>query len=213
MTLPLDLMLGDTGPKQPEHECPYEYVEWIRDSLRHAHNRAHKTLKTSAKRQCGGYEEPNQIVRFHHSEWVWRAYPQQGGKLHYTNRGPWLVLDEWTNWNELESSSLRRTGRVTYKIQRQPQAEPDIMHVDKLIPYYLNFRERPYCWIETDHLTQYRDQEAQTFKPVLQDQPVTVVDILPQISNPTPDPEPAEPHPNATSPTREPVETNEANTA
>ncbi len=30
MTVPLDLILGDTGPKQPEQECPYEYVEWIR---------------------------------------------------------------------------------------------------------------------------------------------------------------------------------------
>ncbi len=32
MSLPLDLMLGDTGPEQPEHECPYKYVEWIKDS-------------------------------------------------------------------------------------------------------------------------------------------------------------------------------------
>ncbi len=42
MTLPLDLMLGDTGPEQPTHECPYEYVEWIKDYLRHTHSRAHK---------------------------------------------------------------------------------------------------------------------------------------------------------------------------
>ncbi len=40
MTLPLDLMLGDTGPEQPEQECPYEYVEWIKDSLCRAHSRA-----------------------------------------------------------------------------------------------------------------------------------------------------------------------------
>ncbi len=80
-TLPLDLMLGDTRPDQPEQECPYEYVEWIKDSLRRAHSRARKTLKTSAKRQCRGYGEPNRIVRFHSSEWVWRAYPRQRGKL------------------------------------------------------------------------------------------------------------------------------------
>ncbi len=42
MTLSLDLMLGDMGPEQPEHECPYEYVEWIKDSLRRAHSRARK---------------------------------------------------------------------------------------------------------------------------------------------------------------------------
>ncbi len=88
MTLPLDLMLGDTGPEQPEQECPYEYVEWIKDSLRRAHGRARKTLKTSAKRQRRAYGELNRIVRSHRGEWVWRAYPRQGGKLRYTNRGP-----------------------------------------------------------------------------------------------------------------------------
>ncbi len=44
MTLPLHLMLGDTGPEQDAHECPYEYVEWIKDSLHHAQDTAHKTL-------------------------------------------------------------------------------------------------------------------------------------------------------------------------
>ena len=62
MTLPLDLMLGDTGPEQATKECAYEYVEWIKDCLHGAHDRARKTLKTSAKRQCHGYGEPNRIV-------------------------------------------------------------------------------------------------------------------------------------------------------
>ena len=61
--------------EQPEHECPYEYVEWIKDSLHRAHSRTCKTLKTSAKRQRRGYGEPNRIVRFHRAKWVWRAYP------------------------------------------------------------------------------------------------------------------------------------------
>ena len=199
MTLPLDLMLGDTGPEQPEHECPYEYVEWIKDSLCRTHSRARKTLKTSAKRQRRGYGEPYQIVRFHHGEWVWRAYPHQGGKLCYTNRGSWLVL--------------AKTGPVTYKIQRHPQADPEIVHVDKLMPYYSYFGERLCSWIETGYLTQYRDQEAQTLKPVLWDQPVAVVDITPQISDPNPESEPAEPHPDAPSPEQEPVETSKANIA
>ncbi len=118
-------MLGDTGPEQPKQERPYEYLEWIKDSLHRAHSRAHKAVKTSAKRQHRGYGEPNRIIRFHHCEWVWRSYPRQGGKLRYTNRGPWLVL--------------AKTGPVTYKIQRYPQADPEIMHVDKLMPYYPDF--------------------------------------------------------------------------
>ncbi len=42
-TLRLDLMLGDTGPEQHEHECPYEYVEWIKDSLRRDHSSPQNT--------------------------------------------------------------------------------------------------------------------------------------------------------------------------
>ncbi len=87
MTLPLDLMLGGTGPEQPADKSPDEYVEWIKDSLRHSHNRAHKMLRTSAKHQRRGYREPSQIVRFHHGEWVWRAYPHQGGKPRVTLTG------------------------------------------------------------------------------------------------------------------------------
>ncbi len=44
MTLPLDLVLGDTGPEQANDDCPYEYVEWIRDSLYHAHEHRCETL-------------------------------------------------------------------------------------------------------------------------------------------------------------------------
>ena len=62
MTPPLDLMLGDTGPEQADRECSYEYVEWIKDSLRRGHNRACKTLKTSAKHRRREYGEPNRIV-------------------------------------------------------------------------------------------------------------------------------------------------------
>ncbi len=181
-------------------------MEWIKDSLRRAHSRAHKTLKTAAKRQRRGYREPNWIVRFYHSEWVWRAYPCQGGKLRYTSRGPWLVL--------------AKTGLVTYKIQRHPQADPKIVHVDKLIPYYPDFGEQLYSWIETDCPVQYRDQEIQTSRPVLQDRELNIVDITPpvhspvDISPPVPDPAPvaeiAEPHIDTPGMTEEPVEIGES---
>ncbi len=206
MTLPMDLMLGDTGPEQPEQECPNEYVEWIKDSLRRAHSRAHKTLKTSAKRQRRGYGEPNRIVRFHCGEWVWRACPRRGGKLRYTNRRPWLVL--------------AITRPVTYKIQRHPQADPEIVHVDKLMPYYPDFGEQLHSWIETDCPMQYRDQEIQTSQQVLQDQTLAIVDIPLPMHDPVdvspliPDRSPvakiAEPKSDIHSTTEEPVEIGES---
>ncbi len=126
--------------------------------------------------------------------------PGQPGKLRYTNRGPWLVL--------------AKTGPVTYKIQRHPQADPEIVHVDKWMPYYPDFGERLQSWIETDCPMQYRQQEVQTPKPVLQDQAVATVDIPRPILDPVPPPpELAEPHPDAPSLAEEPDEMNETHTA
>ncbi len=159
---------------------------------------ARKTVKASAKHQRRSYGEPNRIVQLHHGEWVWRAYPRQGGKLRCTNRGPWLVL--------------AKTGPVTYKIQRHPQAEPDIVHVDKLMPYYPDFGEELLSWIETDHLTRYRDQGEQTTSPTLQSQLTAVVDIPPQEPDVNPDPGSVASPPDPLNPPSEPEKMLEANT-
>ncbi len=82
-----------------------------------------------------------------------------------------------------------------YKIQCYPQAEPDIVHVDKLMPYYLDFGEELHSWIEMDHPTQYRDRGDQTARPALQTQLTVVGDIHPLISEPTPNPESQEQSP------------------
>ncbi len=198
MTLPLDLMLGDTGPEQAAKECPYEYVEWISDSLRQVHECVRRMLKTSAKHQRHSYGALNRVVQFHRGEWVWRAYPRQGGKLRYTNRGPWLVL--------------AKTGPVTDKIQRHPQAEPDIMHVDKLMPYYPDFGEELHSWIETDYPTRYRDQGDQTTSPNLQSQLTAVVDIPPRLPGDNPDPGPMTLPPDPLNPPLEPENPIETNT-
>ncbi len=115
---------------------------------------------------------------------------------------------------------LAKTGPATYKIQRHPQADPEIVHVDKLMPYYPDFGEQLYSWIETDCPTQFRDQEVQTTQPVLQDQELTIVDIPPPVHNPVDtsppmaDPAPvgeiAEPHTNIPSATEKPVEIEES---
>ncbi len=58
---------------------------------------------------------------------MWHVYPPvSGGKLRYRNRGPWLVL--------------AKMGPVTYKIQRHARAEPEFIHVDKLLPYQADFK-------------------------------------------------------------------------
>ena len=107
---------------------------------------------------------------------------------------------------------LAKTGPVTYKIQRHPQAEPDIVHVDKLMPYYPDFGEELYSWIEADHPTQYRNQGEQTVSPTLQSQLVAVVDIPPQVPGANPCTKPMAPPPDSPNPSSEPEEKLETNT-
>ncbi len=111
---------------------------------------------------------------------------------------------------------LAKTGPVTYKIQWHPQAEPDIVHVDKLMPYYPDFGEELHSWIETDHPTRYRDQGEQTASPTLQSQLTAVVDIPPQIPDANPDPGSTAPlpdPPNAPLETEKTIETNTTKSA
>ncbi len=107
---------------------------------------------------------------------------------------------------------LAKTGPVTYKIQRHPQAEPDIVHVDKLMPYYPDFGEELRSWIETDNPTRYRDQGEQTTRPTLQSQVIAVVDIPPQEPDASTDPEGRTPPPGSPDPALETEERLEANT-
>ncbi len=88
-----------------------------------------------------------------------------------------------------------------------------MVHVDKLMPYYPDFGERLHSWIETDCPMQYRDQEAQTSKPVLQEQTVAIVGIPPLMHDPASVHAPAEPHTDTPSTTEEPVELDESLTA
>ncbi len=104
-------------------------------------------------------------------------------------------------------------GTSDYKIQHHPQAEPDIVHMDKLMPYYPDFGEELHSWIETDYPIRYRDQGEQTVNPALQSQLTAVVDIPPQMFDATPGPESVDQPPDPPNLTLGPDETIEANTA
>ncbi len=106
---------------------------------------------------------------------------------------------------------LAKRGPVMY-IQRHPQAEPDIVHMDKLMPYYPDFGEELHSWIETDHPTCYRDQGEQTTSPALQSQLTAVVDIPPQAPDANPDPGSTELPPSPPDPPLDPEKMIETNT-
>ncbi len=118
---------------------------------------------------------------------------------------------------------LAKTGPVTYKIQRHPKADLEIVRVDRLMPYYPDFGEELYSWTETNSPLQYQDQEIQTYQPALQDRELNIVDIIPpehdsvDVSPPEPVSAPVaevtEPRIEIPCTTEEPVEIEESFTA
>ncbi len=81
------------------------------------------------------------------------------------------------------------------------------------MPYYPDFGEQLYSWIETDSPVQYRDQEIQTYQPSLQDRELDIispehdsVDVSPPEPVPAPVTEVTEPRIEIPCTTEEPVE-------
>ena len=89
---------------------------------------------------------------------MWHVYPPvSGGKLRYRNRGPWLVLE--------------KMAPVTHKIQRHARAEPEFVHVDKLLPYQADFEEELHSWLQGEESDGRRVAEMQTADNTLSEPP------------------------------------------
>ncbi len=57
---------------------------------------------------------------------------------------------------------LAETSPVTYNIQRHARAEPEIVHVDKLLPYQADFEEELHSQFHSEELDGQRIAETQT---------------------------------------------------
>ena len=66
---------------------------------------------------------------------------------------------------------LAKTGPVTYKIQRHARAEPEFVHVDKLLPYQADFEEELHCWLQGEESDGRWVAETQTADNTLSEPP------------------------------------------
>ncbi len=66
---------------------------------------------------------------------------------------------------------LAKTGPVTYKIQHHARAEPEFVHVDKLLPYQADFEEELHSWLQGEESGGRRVAETQTADSTVSDPP------------------------------------------
>ena len=121
ISLPLDLIVGEP-PDANVNFCPVEYVEWIRHSMGTTFEFANKNLEKAAVRQKKYYDRNLKHRTYERDDFVWRWYPPTANvKLGLGWTGPYKIL--------------QRISDVTYQIQRLPDSNPIVVHVDHLKPY------------------------------------------------------------------------------
>ncbi len=70
---------------------------------------------------------------------------------------------------------LAKTGPVTYKIQHHARAEPEFVHVDKLLPYQADLEEELHGWLQGEESDGRWVAEMQTTDNTLSEPPPEAV--------------------------------------
>ena len=143
----VDLMFG--LPVDQNNLCPIEYVEWVKHALRDAFSLVYEHTGQAAKWQKLYYDRGLKVRTFEKDSWVWRWYPPKINQtLGLGWRGPYLVLEKLSD--------------LTYKIQKDENTLPVIVHVDHLKPYL--GRNPPQNWfLQQTKLTGYKHNNRTQF--------------------------------------------------
>ena len=137
MCLPIDLMVGKPRPMRRQYTCETEYVEWLEETIQHAHDYARQRLKLAARRQKNYHDANVRPFQYKTGMFVWRWYPPKGkGKLSKGWTGPYRIMS-------LPSD-------VNCVIQFVPTAQPIRVHSDSLKPYR---GPVPAAWVEFEPTT------------------------------------------------------------
>ena len=120
LNLPVDLVFGYEFPD--ERPCPIEYVEWVRDALSLAHEKARKELGRAAERQAKYYNRLSGDPVYKVGDWVLLYYyPLASKKLALKFLGPFKVT--------------RKVNEVSYEIQAHGTGKTKVVNVNHLKPY------------------------------------------------------------------------------
>ena len=119
--LPIDLLAG-TCPVEQE-KCVTEYVAWLQSSLKKAFAYAKEKMKKGVQRQKYNYNKKSRNITFEPGDLVLVFnVPQSQLKLGKPWDGPVQVIS--------------KLSEVTYRIQRDVNAKPKVVHVNHLKKYH-----------------------------------------------------------------------------
>ena len=129
INMPIDVIFG-APPSKSFPLCPVQYVEWIKQSLKHTYSFANDHLNVSARRQKYYYDLKAKPTSYKVGSFVWRWYwPAARGKLGKGWVGPFRVIKCPTS--------------IHCVIQKSPTHTQIRVHIVALKPY---FGATPEAW-------------------------------------------------------------------
>ena len=126
VTLPVELVLGKPPNSEEIPDSAPDYVEMLQEKIGVIHDFARNKLKLSTDRMKRRYDAQSKQNRFSKNDKVWLYNPKRykglKPKLQSPLEGPYTVL--------------KRINDFIYKIQRNKQTKPRIVHHDRLKPFH-----------------------------------------------------------------------------
>ena len=125
VTLPVELVLGKPPNSEEIPDSVPNCVKKLQEKIEVIHEFARNKLKLSTDRMRRRYDAQSKQNQFNENE-VWLYYPKRYKGLNPKLQIPW----------EGPHTVLKRINDVIYKIQRNKQTKPRIVHHDRLKPFH-----------------------------------------------------------------------------
>ena len=126
VTLPVELVLGKPPNSEEIPDSAPDYVKKLQEKIGVIHDFARNKLKLSTDRMKRRYDAQSKQNQFNENDKVWLYNPKRYKGLNPKLQSPW----------EGPHTVLKRINDVIYKIQRNKQTKPRIVHHDRLKPFH-----------------------------------------------------------------------------
>jgi hypothetical protein len=125
VTLPIELIYGRPAPNEEIPYCSQEYAHQLRENLEVIHQYAREKLQLSSQNMKRRYDKYSHVLQLDTGATVWLYNPRRTKglcpKLQCNWEGPYIII--------------KKLNDVIFKIQKNKQSKPKIVHHDRLKPY------------------------------------------------------------------------------
>ena len=131
--LPIDVMTEENP--ELHHVRSIDYVNRLEEDMRYCHQRVRECLKRAALRQKRYYDRKHHLNQYKRGDLVYKRMKAGLQKFGDRWEGPFVVIDKLSD--------------VTYRIQKSPKHQGDVVHHDLLkLHYARNEAENDTRWID-----------------------------------------------------------------